>query len=199
MIIIGLTGSIAMGKSATSKIFKSYGVPVFNADDCVHQLIGPNGKLVSLVGHMFKGTLVKSNNIEYINRVKLGSLVFKDKKKRNELERIIHPQVSIERKKGREQAQRQRSKAICYDVPLLFETKGEKFCNYVVVVSAPYFVQRYRALNRANMTEKKYNDILKNQISDKEKRKRADFIVNSGIGHRFTRNQVHNIILRIIQ
>ena len=95
MIIIGLTGSIAMGKSATSKIFKSYGVPVFNADDCVHQLIGPNGKLVPVVGHKFKGTLVKSNNVEYINRVKLGSIVFKDRKKRNEHERIIHPQVSI--------------------------------------------------------------------------------------------------------
>ena len=199
MVIIGLTGSIAMGKSATSKIFKSYGIPVFNADDCVHQLIGPNGRLVPLVGHIFQGTLVKNNNVEYINRAKLGSLVFKDKKKRKALERIIHPEVSIERKKWREQAQRQRSKAICYDVPLLFETKGEKFCNYVVVVSAPYFVQRHRALNRANMTEKKFSDILKNQISDKEKRKRADFTVNSGIGHRFARNQVHNILIRIIQ
>ena len=199
MVIIGLTGSIAMGKSATSKIFNSYGIPVFNADDCVHQLIGPNGKLVSLIGHMFEGTLVKNNNIEHINRVKLGSIVFKDKKKRNELEKIIHPQVSIERKKWKELAQRRRSKAICYDVPLLFETKGEKFCKYVVVVSAPYFVQRHRALNRADMTEKKFSDILKNQIPDKEKRKRADFIVNSGIGHRFTRNQVHNIILRISQ
>ena len=199
MVIIGLTGSIAMGKSATSEIFKSYGIPVFNADDCVHQLIGPKGKLVRLIGHRFKGTLVKSNNIEYINRVKLGNLIFKNKEKRNDLEKIIHPQVSIERKKWKERAQRQRSKAICYDVPLLFETRGEKLCNYVVVVSAPYFVQRYRALSRTNMTKKKFNNILKNQISDKEKRKRADFIVNSGIGHRFARNQVHNIILRTIQ
>ena len=199
MVIIGLTGSIAMGKSATSKIFKSYGVPVFNADECVHQLIGPNGKLVSIIGHRFEGTLINNNNIEYIDRVKLGSLVFKDKIKKNELESIIHPQVSIERKKWKEQAQRQRSKAICYDVPLLFETKGEKLCNFVVVVSAPYFVQKHRALSRPDMTEKKFNNILKSQISDKEKRKRADFIVNSGIGYRFTRNQVHDIILRTIQ
>ena len=199
MVIIGLTGSIAMGKSATSNFFKAYGVPVFNADECVHQLIGPEGKLVSIIGHRFKGTLLKKGNIEYINRLKLGSLVFKDKNKRKELENIIHPQVSIERKKWKEQAQRQRSRAICYDVPLLFETKGERLCNYVVVVSAPYFVQKHRALSRANMTEKKFNNILKNQISDKEKRKRADFIVNSGIGYRFARNQVHNIILRTIQ
>jgi|TARA_B100000795_G_C22754008_1_gene420666 dephospho-CoA kinase len=199
MVVIGLTGSIAMGKSATSKIFKSYGVPVFNADDCVHQLIGPNGKLVSLIGQRFIGTLEKNKNLQYINRVKLGNIVFKDKKKKKELESIIHPQVTIERKKWREQAQRQRSKAICYDVPLLYETKGEKLCNFVVVVSAPLFVQKHRALNRPDMTEKKFNNILKNQISDKEKRKRADFIVNSGIGYRFARNQVHNILLRKIQ
>ena len=154
MVVIGLTGSIAMGKSATSKIFKSYGVPVFNADDCVHQLIGPNGKLVSLIGQRFIGTLEKNKNSQYINRVKLGNIVFKDKKKKKELESIIHPQVSIERKKWKEQAQRQRSKAICYDVPLLYETKGEKLCNFVVVVSAPLFVQKHRALNRADMTEK---------------------------------------------
>ena len=199
MVVIGLTGSIAMGKSATSKIFKSYGVPVFNADDCVHQLIGPNGKLVSLIGQRFIGTLEKNKNLQYINRVKLGNIVFKDKKKKKELESIIHPQVTIERKKWREQAQRQRSKAICYDVPLLYETKGEKLCNFVVVVSAPLFVQKHRALNRPDMTEKKFNNILKNQISDKEKRKRADFIVNSGLGYRFARNQVHNILLRNIQ
>jgi dephospho-CoA kinase len=199
MVVIGLTGSIAMGKSATSKIFKSYGVPVFNADDCVHQLIGPNGKLVSLIGQRFIGTLEKNKNLQYINRVKLGNIVFKDKKKKKELESIIHPQVSMERKKWKEQAQRQRSKAICYDVPLLYETKGEKLCNFVVVVSAPLFVQKHRALNRPDMTEKKFNNILKNQISDKEKRKRADFIVNSGIGYRFARNQVHNILLRKIQ
>ena len=196
MVVIGLTGSIAMGKSATSKIFMSYGVPVFNADDCVHQLIGPNGKLVSLIGQRFIGTLEKNKNLQYINRVKLGNIVFKDKKKKKELESIIHPQVSIERKKWKEQARRQRSKAICYDVPLLYETKGEKLCNFVVVVSAPLFVQKHRALNRADMTEKKFNNILKNQISDKEKRKRADFIVNSGLGYRFARNQVHNILLR---
>ena len=196
MVVIGLTGSIAMGKSATSKIFKSYGVPVFNADDCVHQLIGPNGKLVSLIGQRFIGTLEKNKNLQYINRVKLGNIVFKDKKKKKELESIIHPQVTIERKKWREQAQRQRSKAICYDVPLLYETRGEKLCNFVVVVSAPLFVQKHRALNRPDMTEKKFNNILKNQISDKEKRKRADFIVNSGLGYRFARNQVHNILLR---
>ena len=197
MVIIGLTGSIAMGKSVTSQIFNSYGVPVFNADKCVHQLLGLNGKLVSLIGTIFSETLVTTKNIKYIDRVKLGSIVFKDKKKRRELEDIIHPQVGIERKKWKEWAERHRFKAICYDVPLLFETEGEKLCNVVVVVSAPFFIQKQRALGRENMTKQKFNNILKNQMSDKEKRKRADFIVNSGIGYRFTRNQVKDILLKV--
>ena len=197
MVIIGLTGSIAMGKSVTSQIFNSYGVPVFNADKCVHQLLGPNGKLVSRIGEMFSEALVKKKNIKYIDRVKLGSIVFKDKKKRRELEELIHPHVGIERKKWKEWAERNKFKAICYDVPLLFETQGEKFCNVVVVVSAPFFIQKQRALGRENMTKQKFNNILKNQMSDKEKRKRADFIVNSGIGYRFTRNQVKDILLKV--
>ncbi|MBT7542482.1 MAG: dephospho-CoA kinase, partial [Gammaproteobacteria bacterium] len=85
---------------------------------------------------------------------------------------------------------------ICYDVPLLFETQGEKFCDVIVVVSAPFFIQKQRALSRTNMTEEKFNNILKTQMSDTEKRKRADFIVNSGIGYRFTRDQVKDILLR---
>ena len=197
MVIIGLTGSIAMGKSVTSQIFNSYGVPVFNADKCVHQLLGPNGKLVSIIGEMFYEALVKKNNIKYIDRVKLGSIVFKDKNKRRELEELIHPYVGRERKKWKEWAERNKFKAICYDVPLLFETQGEKFCNVVVVVSAPFFIQKQRALGRENMTKQKFNNILKNQMSDKEKRKRADFIVNSGIGYRFTRNQVKDILLKV--
>jgi dephospho-CoA kinase len=197
MVIIGLTGSIAMGKSVTSQIFNSYGVPVFNADKCVHQLLGPNGKLVSRIEEMFYEALVKINNIKYIDRVKLGSIVFKDKKKRRKLEELIHPYVGRERKKWKEWAERNKFKAICYDVPLLFETQGEKFCNVVVVVSAPFFIQKQRALGRENMTKQKFNNILKNQMSDKEKRKRADFIVNSGIGYRFTRNQVKDILLKV--
>ena len=196
MLIIGLTGSIAMGKSTTSKTFNSYGVPVFNADKCVHKLLGPNGKLVSIIGKRFSGTLVKHTHIKYIDRVKLGSIIFNEEKKKIELENIIHPQVGRERKKWKEWAQRQRFKAICYDVPLLFETQGEKLCDVIVVVSAPFFIQKQRALSRINMTEEKFNNILKTQMPDTEKRKRADFIVNSGIGYRFTRDQVKDILLK---
>ena len=148
MLIIGLTGSIAMGKSATSKTFNSYGVPVFNADKCVHKLLGPNGKLVSIIGKRFVGTLVKTTNIKYIDRVKLGSIIFNDEKKKIELESIVHPQVGIERKKWKEWAQRQRFKAICYDVPLLFETQGEKFCDVYSCCFCTFFYSKTESIEQ---------------------------------------------------
>ena len=197
MIILGLTGSIAMGKSATANILSSYGVPVFDADLCVHKLIGFNGRLVPLIAREFPSTLEKTKNYRFINRAKLGNIVFKNKKLKRNLENIIHPQIGKERKKWTEQAIRRRDKIICYDIPLLFETKGEKAVDEVIVVSAPYFIQRQRALKRKNMDLKKLNNILKTQMPDKDKRKRANFVVNTGNGHRFARNQVKNIIEKL--
>lgn len=197
MIIIGLTGSIAMGKSTAAKIFSSIGVPVFDADYCVHELMGINGKLVPAIAKEFPESLEKIKNNKYINRVKLGNIVFKNNIMKLKLENIIHPQVGKERKKWTEWATRQRYKIICYDIPLLFETKGEKSCDEVVVVSAPSLIQKQRALKRKNMDLKKFNNILKTQMSDAEKRKRSDFIVNSGNGYRFSRNQVENIIKKL--
>ena len=128
-----------------------------------------------------------------------GYIKFNNKKMKRTLENIIHPQIGRERKKWTEQAIRRREKIICYDVPLLFETKGEKAVDEVIVVSAPYFIQRQRALNRKNMDLKKLNNILKTQMPDKDKRKRADFVVNTGNGHRFSRNQVKYIIKKLSQ
>ena len=197
MIVLGLTGSIAMGKSATAKIFNSYGIPVFDADHCVHQLMGLNGKLVPIIAKEFPGTQVKIKNYKFINRIKLGNIVFNNKNMKDKLENIIHPQIGRERKKWTEFAMRRKSKIICYDVPLLFETEGERACDEVIVVSAPSFIQRQRALKRKNMNLQKFNNILKTQMSDEDKRKRADFIVNTGNGHRFSRNQVKNIIKKL--
>lgn len=198
MIIIGLTGSIAMGKSVTAKIFSSIGVPVFDADHCVHELIGLNGKLVPVIAKEFPETLEKIKSSKYINRIKLGNIVFKNNYMKLKLENIIHPQVGKERKKWTERAVRQRYKIICYDIPLLFETKGEKACDEIVVVSAPALIQKQRALKRKNMDLKKFNNILRAQMPDADKRKRSDFIVNSGNGHRFSRNQVKNIVKKLI-
>ena len=109
----------------------------------------------------FPSTLEKTKNYRFINRVKLGNIVFNNKKLKRNLENIIHPQIGRERKKWMEQAIRRREKIICYDVPLLFETKGEKAVDEVIVVSAPHFIQRQRALKRKNMDSNKLNNILK--------------------------------------
>ena len=150
-----------------------------------------------LIAREFPSTLEKTKNYRFINRAKLGNIVFKNKKLKRNLENIIHPQIGKERKKWTEQAIRRRDKIICYDVPLLFETKGEKEVDEVIVVSAPYFIQRQRALKRKNMDQKKLNNILKIQMPDKDKRKRANFVINTGNGHRFSRNQVKNIIEKL--
>lgn len=199
MIVIGLTGSIAMGKSATANIFKSFGIPVFDADKCVHELMGLNGKLVPIIAKEFPSVLEEKTKFKFINRAKLSNIIFKNDILKNKLETIIHPQIGKERKKWKEKAIRQRHKLVCYDIPLLFETKGEKICDGVVVVSAPSFIQKQRALRRKNMNLKKLKNILKSQMPDEDKRKRADFIVNTGNGIRFSRNQVANIIKTIIQ
>ena len=199
MITIGLTGSIGMGKSATANLFKDFGVPVFDADKCVHEMLINNISIMKAIYNYFPEVMIRHKGKNFIDRKILGNIVFKDKNKKKVLERIIHPEVNLQRKKWLYLAQRHKQKLICYDVPLLFETKGEKAVDEVIVVSAPYFIQRQRALKRKNMDLKKLNNILKTQMPDKDKRKRADFVVNTGNGHRFSRNQVKNIIKKLSQ
>tara|TARA_B100000686_G_scaffold351311_1_gene449739 strand:- start:26805 stop:27404 length:600 start_codon:yes stop_codon:yes gene_type:complete len=199
MIIIGLTGSIGMGKSTAAKLFSDLGVPIFDADNAVHKMLGVGGILVKKVGDAFPSSVQLKNNKRFIDRNILGNLIFKDKKKKNILEKIIHPEVGRSRKKWKEFAQREGFQAVCYDIPLLFETKGHKSCNYIVVVSAPFYIQKQRVLKRLNMTEKKFYNILNNQLSDYEKRKKADFVINTGNGHRFSRNQVKLIVNKILK
>ena len=199
MIIIGLTGSIGMGKSTTAKFFSNFGVPVFDADNVVHNTLGEGGSLVKRIGEVFPSSLKLKNNRKFIDRNILGNMVFQDIKKKIILEKIIHPEVARIRKKWKEFSQREGFNAICYDVPLLFETKGENNCNYTVVASSPFFIQKQRVLKRANMTEKKFYNILNSQLNDNEKRKRADFIINTGNGYRFSRNQVKNVVNKILK
>ena len=199
MITIGLTGSIGMGKSATANLFKDFGVPVFDADKCVHEILINNISIIKAIYNYFPEVMIRHKGKNFIDRKILGNIVFKDNNKKKVLERIIHPEVNLQRKKWLYLAKRQKQKLICYDVPLLFETKGEKAVDEVIVVSAPYFIQRQRALKRKNMDQKKLNNILKTQMPDKDKRKRADFVVNTGNGHRFSRNQVKNIIKKLSQ
>ena len=198
MIIIGLTGSIAMGKSTAAKFLEEQGIPVFDADRCVHSLLGPKGLKVSIVAKHFPASYVKTNGLGYIDRKILGEIVFSDKVKRKRLEQIIHPEVNKRRASWLAWAKRRRLRAVCYDIPLLFETKGDEKFDIVIVVTAPFFLKKQRAMKRKNMNKAKFENILRQQTPEQKKIKLADYIVKTGLGFRQTRNQIKFVIDRAL-
>ena len=195
IIIIGLTGSIGMGKSATAEMFAAFGVPIFNADAAVHRLMSKGGAAVHKVEAAFPG-VVKQGAVD---RVALGARVFGDDAALKKLEAVIHPLVHGEQQRFLQQARMRRKRLVVLDIPLLFEKGGFQRCDYTVVVSAPYFIQRARVLGRPKMTEQKFQSILSKQMPDRMKRRRADFIVESGLGKRFARRQVKRIITAVLE
>ncbi len=179
-IIIGLTGSIGMGKSTVATMFRKLGVPVFDADAEVRRVQGPGGRALATIEALFPGTTHEGG----LHREKLGAAVFGDHAKLRLLERILHPLVA---EAQREFLAAHRLKpAIVLDVPLLFEKGGWRNCHLTVVVSAPHRVQRARVLARPGMTRQKFAGILKGQMPDREKRRRADVIIETGRGRRET-------------
>ncbi len=190
MIIIGLTGSIAMGKSETARMFRSLGVPVFDADEVVHNLYARNGAAVESVGSLFPSAIEDGA----VNRTKLGQLVLNDAKALKALENLVHPLVQSERQRFIHQAQDGGETVVVLDIPLLFETKAEDQVDKIVVVSAPKEIQRERALQRPGMTEEKFEAILQKQVPDHEKRAKADFIVDSSKGLAAAEAQVVDIV-----
>ncbi len=189
-VIIGLTGSIGMGKSETARMFRAFGVPVFDADAAVHALQAKGGLAVGPVEDAFPGTVVSGA----VNRQLLGKRVLGDPAAMRQLEQIIHPLVHAEEKKFLARAMARRKPVVVLDIPLLLETGGESRVDHVVVVSAPPVVQRGRVLQRPGMEEGKFRSILEKQMPDKLKRRKADFIVETGLGKRFARKQVQAII-----
>ncbi len=190
MIIIGLTGSIAMGKSETAKMFEALGVPVFDADRAVHMLYAKNGRAVESVQSRFPSAIKDAA----VDRAELAKLVLNDKAALAELEAIVHPLVHHERQKFIEAAQEAGQPIVVLDIPLLFETKAQDQVDKIVVVSAPEDIQRQRALERPGMTSEKFEAILQKQVPDREKRKQADFIVDSSKGLAAARAQVVDIV-----
>lgn len=173
MKIIGLTGSIGMGKSAVAAMFRRLYVPVFDADAAVHQLQGPGGRLLAKIEARFPGTTGPRG----VDRAKLGALVLGNTEELRALERIVHPAVGRMR---RDFLRRNRSRRlVVLDVPLLFETKGDRAMSATVVVSAPYVVQRRRVLARKGMTEAKFRQILGRQVPDIVKRRKADHVIET--------------------
>ena len=188
MFVLGLTGSIGMGKSATAKMFAEEGVPVHDADAVVHALY--EGEATPLIEAAFPGTTSGGK----VDRDKLGKRVLGDADAIKRLEAIVHPLVAMARDKFLSEAEKSGAPVALLDIPLLYETKGETRCDAVVVVSAPAAVQRQRALERPGMTEQKLETIIAKQMPDAEKRRRADFVVDTSQGFDHARTQVRDIL-----
>ncbi|MGO4570772.1 dephospho-CoA kinase [Microvirga sp. 2TAF3] len=185
--VLGLTGSIGMGKSATAAIFRRFNVPVHDADAAVHALY--RGRAAPLIEKAFPGTVADG----IVDRARLGAAVFDAPERMKELESIIHPLVREEEEAFLEEISPLAPVAVL-DIPLLFETGGEKRCDAVLVVTAPADVQRARVLARPDMTEEKFNAILLKQMPDPEKRARAHFLVDTGRGFASAEAQVWSIL-----
>jgi dephospho-CoA kinase len=188
MFILGLTGSVGMGKSTTASFFAEAGVPVHDADAVVHALY--EGEAVPAIAAAFPGTIVNGK----VDRAKLGAAVLDDPSALQRLEAIVHPLVSAAKARFLADAQAQGVKVVVLDIPLLFETGGEAKVDAVVVVSAPADVQRKRVLARPGMTPDKLDALLARQMPDGEKRKRADFVVDTSGAFDATRAQVREIL-----
>ncbi|MGD1880411.1 MAG: dephospho-CoA kinase [Kiloniellaceae bacterium] len=181
MLVIGLTGSIGMGKSTAAAMLRRLGLPVHDADAAVHRLMERGGAAVAAVAAAFPGVERDGR----IDRGLLGAKVLGDDGAMKRLEAILHPLVRAEARRFLAKQARARRPLAVLDIPLLFETGGERLCDAVIVVSAPPFIQRARVLRRPGMTAAKFQAILARQLPDAEKRRRADFVVQTGL------NKVH--------
>jgi len=190
MKVVGLTGSIGMGKSTTSAMFAAAGVPVYDADAAVHALYAPGGAAVGPVVQAFPGVLRDGA----IDREALSAAVIGKPEALRSLEAIVHPLVNRSRAEFFAKAAADGADLVVLDIPLLFETGGDKRVDAVVVVSAPSEVQRERVMARPGMTDEKLSAILARQTPDAEKRERADFVIDTGRGLDAAREQVRQVI-----
>jgi len=193
MIVLGLTGSIGMGKSTTATLFAEAGVPVYDADATVHMLY--EGEAVSAIEAAFPGTTANGK----VDRSKLSARVVHDPAAIKRLEQIVHPMLGASRQKFLDDAERSGAAVAVVDVPLLFETGGEKRVDAVVVVTTTPELQRQRILARDNMTSEKLDAILARQLPDAEKRRRADFVVDTSDGLDPVRLRIRDILSEAVK
>ena len=192
MIKLGLTGSIGMGKSTTAQIFADRGVPVYDADAVVHQLY--QSEAVPLIAEAFPEAVIDGQ----VDRKILSASVLGKPDELKKLENIVHPLVHAKEQQFLRDAEAKGAKLVVLDIPLLFETGGTHRVDKILVVSAPYEMQRERVLSRENMTEEKFQSILARQMPDAEKRAKADFIVDTGQDKEFARQQVSDILEKLL-
>ena len=190
MYILGLTGSIAMGKSTVLGMFRDCGLPVCDADEEVRTLLRESAYLKRLL----QGPFAKAFNGKDINRARLADLVLENEKKLRQLENMIHPIVMKHMHRFIEHHRKKKAPLIVLDIPLLFETGAAEVCNGTAVVSAPEEMQKKRALQRPNITGERLTMILGRQLPDQEKRSRADFILSTGTSLKQTKREVGALV-----
>ena len=192
MIKIGLTGSIGMGKTETGKIFSEFGFPLYNADNAVHRLYTPGQKGAEKIKETFPAAINPDGSV---NRENLSKEVLGDTEKIKILEGIIHPLVGEDREIFF--LENSNAHAVVLDIPLLFETGGEKYVDIIVVVDVPKDIQEKRVLSRTNMTKEKFEKIIAEQMPNELKKEKADFVVNTSMGIEDARRQVGEIVKKI--
>lgn len=190
MITVGLTGSIGMGKSTVLSMFGGEGAATWNADDAVHRLYAKNGAGTKAVAARFPAAIIDGA----VDRAILSALVIDDPSALADLEALVHPLVSADRARFLDDAARAGVDITVLDIPLLFEKGSEKYFDAIVVVSAPADIQKARVMARAGMSEKKFRAILMKQTPDAEKRRRADYVVDTGAGIESAREEVRSIM-----
>jgi dephospho-CoA kinase len=191
MIKLALTGSIGMGKSATAAMFAARGVPVYDADAAVHKAYGPGGEAVAPLEWAFPGVIGKDGGID---RARLRAKVARSPDAMKRLEGIVHPIVAGAQRAFLEKAEADGADIVVLDIPLLFETGGDKKADAIIVVTAPEDVQRARVMQRGGMTEDEFEAILARQTPDSVKRRGADFVINTGFGFPYAEAQVDAIL-----
>lgn len=190
MFVLGLTGSIGMGKSTAAKMLAAMGAPVCDSDALVHGLLAKGGAAVPAIAVAFPGVVVDGA----VDRRALGAAVFGNPPALARLEAILHPMVQSAQRRFLGHAARRRVRVAVLDIPLLFETKGERRVDATLVVSAPFRVQKSRVLSRPGMTADKFVGILARQTPDVEKRRRADWVIPTGAGRLVTRRALAGIV-----
>lgn len=190
MIYLGLTGSICMGKSTTAKLFVDEGIPVYDADASVHAIYARGGSAVEPVGEMFPDVIIEGA----VDRTRLREIVMHDRDSLTRLEQTVHPLVGQEQVKFRKQVESSDAFCAVLDIPLLYENKGERSCDYVIVVTATAKLQKARFLEREGVTEEDLEGFLAKQVPDAVKRRKADFVINTSFGVEYARDNVRAIV-----
>ena len=198
MIVIGITGSIGMGKTTLANMMRARGIPVHDSDAAVHRLLGPGGDAVGIIGQIFPEALVTdATGQAMIDRQALGRIIFASRAKKQQLENILHPMVRAQSDAFKSEMKRAGHEMAALDIPLLFETGAEKRVDVTICVSAPNDLQRARVMARPGMTSEKFEKIVSGQMPDAEKRKRADYVVETGESMEDTARQLDEILQKI--